>query len=93
MVIGLLLVEIHFPHARSLKDKRRELSGVKSRLRNRFNAAVAELDFHEMWQRTALGIVTLNHERLIVEQILDAIRRDIEANVQGEVLNAEIRLM
>lgn len=93
MVVGLLLVEIHFPQARSLKDKRRELAGIKSRIRNRFNAAVAELDFHEMWQRTAVGFVTLNHERLIVEQILDAIRRDIEANVQGEILSAETRLM
>jgi len=93
MVIGLLVVEIHFPHARSLKDKRHALQAIKSRLKNRFNAAVAELDFHEMWQRTALGIVTLNHERLIVEQILDAVRREIESHVQGEVLNAEIRLM
>jgi uncharacterized protein YlxP (DUF503 family) len=93
MEIGLLVVEIHFPHARSLKDKRRELAAIKSRLRGRFNAAVAELDFHEMWQRTALGIVTLNHERRIVEQILEAVRRDIEAHVQGEILNTEIRMV
>ena len=91
MVIGLLIVEIHFPQARSLKDKRRELAGLKSRIKGRFNAAVAELDFHEMWQRTAVGIVTLNHERLIVEQILDAVRRDIEGRVQGEILNTETR--
>jgi uncharacterized protein YlxP (DUF503 family) len=91
MVIGLLLVEIHFPHARSLKDKRRELAGFKSRIKGRFNVAVAELDFHDMWQRTAIGIVTLNHERLIVEQTLEAVRRDIEGRVQGEILNAETR--
>jgi len=91
MVIGLLIVEIHFPQARSLKDKRRELAGLKSRIKGRFNAAVAELDFHDMWQRTAVGVVTLNHERLIVEQILDAVRRDIEGHVQGEILNAETR--
>ena len=91
MVIGLLLVEIHFPHSRSLKDKRRELAGLKSRIKGRFNAAVAELDFHEMWQRTAVGIVTLNHDHLIVEQVLEAVRRDIEGHVQGEILNAETR--
>ncbi|MHB8055422.1 MAG: DUF503 domain-containing protein [Candidatus Aminicenantales bacterium] len=93
MVIGLLLVEIHFPHARSLKDKRRELAGLKGRIKNRFNVAIAELDFHEMWQRTAIGIVTLNHEHLIVEQILEAVRRDIEGHVEGEILNAETRFI
>jgi uncharacterized protein YlxP (DUF503 family) len=91
MVIGLLLVEIHFPHARSLKDKRRELASLKSRIKGRFNVAIAELDFHELWQRTAIGIVTLNHEHLIVEQILEAVRRDLEGHVQGEILNAETR--
>jgi uncharacterized protein len=91
MVIGLLLVEIHFPYARSLKDKRRELAGLKSRIKGRFNVAIAELDFHELWQRTAIGIITLNHEHLIVEQILEAVRRDLEGHVQGEILNAETR--
>ena len=93
MVVGLLLVEIHFPHARSLKDKRRELAGLKNRIKGRFNAAVAELDFQEMWQRTAVGIVTLNHERRLVEQILEAVRRDLEGHVQGEILKAEIRYL
>ncbi|HNQ80422.1 MAG: DUF503 domain-containing protein [Acidobacteriota bacterium] len=91
MVVGLLLVEIHFPHSRSLKDKRRELSGLKARIKSRFNAAVAEIDFHEKWQRTAVGVVTLNHDHLVVEQVLESVRKDIESHVQGEILSAETR--
>jgi len=89
MVIGVLLVEIHFPQARSLKDKRRELAGLKDRLKNRFNAAVAEVDFHEMWQRTAIGIATLNRDRAVVDRTLDAVLRDLEGHIQGEILGAE----
>ncbi len=90
MVIGLLTLELHFPQARSLKDKRRELQGIKDRLR-RHNAAVAELDHQDVWQRTRLGIVTLNAEASVVEAILDGILRDIESRLNGVVAAAERR--
>jgi uncharacterized protein YlxP (DUF503 family) len=92
MVIGLLTLELHFPHARSLKDKRRELQGIKDRLR-RQNAAVAELDHQDVWQRTRLGIVTLNAEASVVESVLDAILRDVESRLNGVVAAAERRFL
>src|SRR6266705_1414743 len=36
MVIGLLTLDLHFPGARSLKDKRQALRSLETRLRNRF---------------------------------------------------------
>lgn len=90
MVIGLLTLELHFPQARSLKDKRRELQGIKDRLR-RHNAAVAELDHQDVWQRTRLGIVTLNAEASVVEAVLDGLLRDIESRLNGVVAAAERR--
>ena len=47
MVIGLVTLEVHLPHARSLKDKRQVVERVKDRLRARFNVAVAELDHQD----------------------------------------------
>lgn len=88
MVIGLLTLELHFPHARSLKDKRRELQGIKDRLR-RHNAAVAELDHQDVWQRSRLGVVTLNADAAVVESILDASLRDVESRLNGVVAAAE----
>jgi uncharacterized protein YlxP (DUF503 family) len=92
MVIGLLTLDLHFPHARSLKDKRHELQGIKDRLR-RHNAAVAELDHQDVWQRTRLGIVTLNAETAVVESVLDAILRDVESRLNGVVAAAERRFL
>ncbi|MCK7476847.1 MAG: DUF503 family protein [Candidatus Moduliflexus flocculans] len=54
MVVGVLTLDLFFPHARSLKDKRRILHGFKDRL-HRHNVAVAELDHQDLWQRTRLG--------------------------------------
>ena len=59
MVVALLSVELHLPGARSLKDKRMVLRRVKDRLA-KFNVAVAEVEHHDLWQRAALGIVTIS---------------------------------
>jgi uncharacterized protein YlxP (DUF503 family) len=90
MVIGYLELDIHFPHARSLKDKRRELAGLKDRIRQKHNVALAELDFQDVWQRTKIGVVTLNSQPGIVEQILAKIRSDVFEHVNGELLGSRI---
>lgn len=90
MVIGYLELDIHFPHARSLKDKRKQLAGLKDRIRQKHNVALAELDFQDVWQRTKIGVVTLNNHQTIVEQVLSRIRSDVFEHVNGEVLDSRI---
>jgi len=59
MPVGLLTLELHIEHAQSLKDKRQVLRSLKDRLRAKFNVAVAELEYHDTWQRSVVGIVLL----------------------------------
>ena len=58
MPVGLLTLELHIADAQSLKDKRQILRSLKDRLRGKFNVAVAELEYHDTWQRSVVGIVT-----------------------------------
>jgi uncharacterized protein YlxP (DUF503 family) len=91
MIIGYLELDLHFPHARSLKDKRRELAGIKDRIRQRHNVAVAELDFQDTWQRAKIGVAALSGQQALVEQVLAKIRDDVLGHLNGELLSAEIR--
>jgi uncharacterized protein YlxP (DUF503 family) len=91
MIVGVLTLEMFFPHARSLKDKRRILHGFKERLKGRHNVAVAELDFQDKWQRARLGIVTLNSQAAVVEDLLNRILSDARRLEEGEVVLHEIR--
>jgi uncharacterized protein len=54
--VAILTVELHFPEAASLKGKRHYVRSAKDNLRNRFGAAVAEVDHHDLWQRAALTV-------------------------------------
>ena len=73
MPVGLLTLELHFPEAQSLKDKRQVLRSLKDRLRRQFNVAVAELDFQDTWQSSVVGVVTLSNEEQHVEEVLQKV--------------------
>jgi uncharacterized protein len=52
--VAVLVIDLHFPDAGSLKSKRRELASVKAQLHGRLGAAVAEVDHQDLWQRATL---------------------------------------
>lgn len=54
--VAILTAELHFPEVSSLKGKRQFVRSAKDNLRNRFGAAVAEVDHHDLWQRTTLTV-------------------------------------
>jgi uncharacterized protein YlxP (DUF503 family) len=52
--VAVLVIELHFPDAGSLKAKRKDLSSIKAQLHGRMGAAVAEVDHQDLWQRATL---------------------------------------
>ncbi len=52
--VAVMVIELHFPDAGSLKSKRKELSSIKAQLHGRLGAAVAETDHQDLWQRATL---------------------------------------
>jgi uncharacterized protein len=88
MPVGLLTLELHIPDAQSLKDKRQVVRSLKDRLRREFNVAVAELDHHDVWQRSVIGVVTLSNEEKHVQEslqkVLDAADRILGSMLIGQ---------
>jgi uncharacterized protein len=54
--VGILTADLHLPTGTSLKTKRKELLRLKSYLARRFSCAVAEVDHHDLWQRSRLTL-------------------------------------
>ena len=54
--VALLLVDLHFPDAESLKAKRKDVQSVKAQLHGRLGAAVAEVGGQDTWQRATLSV-------------------------------------
>ena len=78
--VGILSIELHFPEAGSLKGKRKHVLSAKSQLQNRFGASVAEVDHHELWQRSRITASCVAREYREVEHLLD----DAERYLHGQ---------
>lgn len=85
MFVGIVRIELHLPAARSLKDKRAVVQGLKERIRLRVRAAVSEVDHQDLWQRAALGVAVVSGERRQVDERLQSVRHLVEAT-HGAVL-------
>ena len=73
--LGVLSVELHFPAAGSLKGKRKFVKSAKAQLQNRFGASVAEVDHHELWQRSRLTLACVAREYGEAQKLLDEAER------------------
>lgn len=70
MVIGLAVCECIILDAQSLKDKRAVLQRVLTRLKQKYNVSVSEVDYQNTWQRTKIAIAAVTSSRASTEQEL-----------------------
>jgi uncharacterized protein len=73
--VGILTVELYFPDNGSLKGKRRHVKSAKARLHERFGASVAEVDHHDLWQRSTLAVACASRGHSELQELLDAVER------------------
>ena len=90
--VAILSIELHFPAAHSLKEKRHFVRSAKDNLRNRFGASVAEVDHHDVWQRTRLTVACVAREAGEAERLLDEAERWLRSR-EWEVGSAERELV
>ena len=83
--VGVLTLELHIEDAHSLKDKRHTVKSLKDRLRSKFNVAVAEIDYQDLWQRSLVSAVTVSGDHAHAEQVLQLVEREA-AHLLGGVL-------
>lgn len=70
MIIGACILELHLPSVRSLKEKRRHLRSLLTRLRNKFNLAVAEIGHNDVWKSAQIAIVSVSNEKVSSEKVV-----------------------
>jgi uncharacterized protein YlxP (DUF503 family) len=96
MNVGALCVRFRLPENGSLKGKRKVIKSISTRVGNKFNVSVAEVDDLDDWQRATLGIVCVSnsgrHANEIISKVMDyieTIRGDAEIlDFETEIFNA-----
>lgn len=94
MNAGICRIELRLPENLSLKGKRRVLKSITTRIRNRFNVSVAEVDNQNLWQLATLGICCVsNNNRFTNEVLSKVVNFIVDGHFEVEILNYEIEIL
>ena len=83
-------MELRLENSHSLKDKRHVVKSLKDRLRNRFNVAVAEIDYQDLWQRAAIAAATVSADRGHAERVLQSVEAEAAALLGPDLAGATL---
>ena len=86
---GFLTIELHFPEAQTLKDKRQVLQSLLCRLAARLHVAVAETDHNDLHQRAEIAVACVSNGVDHCHEILDKALALVEIEPRAEVLRVE----
>ncbi|WP_080874720.1 DUF503 domain-containing protein [Oceanobacillus timonensis] len=84
-------VECMLYEGNSLKAKRSVLKRVMNKLRQSFNVSVSEIGFHDLWQRTSLGIVIVSNDYVHAEKVIQQALHTIDSfsELERTITNVE----
>jgi uncharacterized protein YlxP (DUF503 family) len=94
MNVGVCQVNLRLPENLSLKGKRRVLKSITTRVRNKFNVAIAEVDNEELWQLATLGICYVSNNNRHTNEVMSKIADFItNSRFDVEILGYEIEIV
>ena len=74
--VGVITFELRLEDSHSLKDKRHYVKSLKDRLRSKFNVAVSEIAYQDVWQHGLVAAVTVSPDQARAEQVLQLVERE-----------------
>ena len=69
--VATCIIELNLAGVRSLKEKRRIVKSILSRLPRQFNVAVAEIDKQDVWGSAVIGLVTVGNDTAYLHGLLE----------------------
>lgn len=88
-MIGVIHIELFLPAPQNLKEKRAIVKSIVSRLRNKFNVSVAEMNYLDQWQRTELVVAAVANEMSFLQKELSSVVRLVEMTPDVELIRAD----
>lgn len=93
MHVGVCKVSLRIPENDNLKGKRRIAHSISSKVRTKFNVAIAEVEDQDKWQLLTFGLTCVSndgrHANSMLSNIVDYIERILG---DTELLDYEIEI-
>jgi uncharacterized protein YlxP (DUF503 family) len=87
MLVAVCQIELFLPESGSLKQKRFIVQSLKTRIRQKFNCSIAEVDENDKWQKAVFGLSMVANERKILDQAYNKVLDLIESDGRTQIVN------
>lgn len=94
MKIGVCKIRLRLPENGTLKGKRQVLNSLTTRVKNKYNVAIAEVDEQDLWQLATLGIACVSNNAQHNDEVLAKIVEFIShSRLDLELLDYDIEII
>ena len=93
MTIGFCRLVLHLPDAGSLKQKRSVIKSLTTRIRQKFNVSVSELDAQDLWQKAIIGVAIVSSDSVFANQVINKVVDLVEMEHQAQLIDYSVELM
>jgi uncharacterized protein YlxP (DUF503 family) len=93
MVVGVGYIVFRIHQCRSLKEKRKVVKAIVARMRNHFNASVAEVADNDIYQRAVVGVSLVGSDRRSINAKLDKLFNFAEALGLAEIVDTQMEII
>jgi uncharacterized protein YlxP (DUF503 family) len=93
VLVALERFDLRIPGCRSLKQKRHVVKALTAALRQAFPVSVAEVDHHDLWQRSALGVAAVGGDSHHLRRVMHEVEKLVDRWHEVEVIDRELQLL
>jgi hypothetical protein len=92
MIVAIARITLLIPDNHSLKGKRRVVKSLVEKVRHRFDAAIAEVEDHDLWQKAQLGVALVGNDGPLLEARLQQIMEFMEHQHLAQIVDSHVQL-
>ncbi|MEJ2070981.1 MAG: DUF503 domain-containing protein [Syntrophobacterales bacterium] len=92
MVVAIARLTLIIHDNNSLKGKRKVVRSLIEKVRHRFEASVAEVEDHDLWQKAKIGVALVGNDARLLSTRLDQITSFIENQHLAEIVESHVEL-
>ena len=92
MIVACARVTLLLPENNSLKGKRKVVKSLVEKVRHRFDAAAAEVEDHDLWQKAQIGLALVGNDPQVLSSRLSQIMKFMESLHLAEIIDSHVEL-